>query len=712
MASLCCWTRSAAKSRKATIAEPSFCALCRSALEQRRPLPSDSNFIHDDYQFWDRAFPDLEAAAAQGCRICKDVHKYILDPSPLSDPLVRDLLDFTDEDRHSILVRGALEWDGKTRFDKVKFEFWSEDKHNYMVKRGFLVYYLFPTSSLRQLTPALSMHENQDNLPDCACTNGMVEDVFELYRPLVETWLETCSKEHSACGPSFAKWLPTRLIDLGSLDTTTEPRLVTHLDPSSARQVSYATLSHRWALNSMPILTTLNIGEYKVRLPLEDLPRTFLDAIHIARKLGIKYLWIDSLCIIQDSIEDWQHESVLMAKIYESGVLNLAGTGASLGRDGLYPDSVGSLEVEEGKIKCGWGAAASTGGRSFYLVREMFWSSHVTDSPLNARGWVLQERILSPRTVYFGLDRLYWECRERSACSLKSGCSLSELSWSQRSMERLNRKSPILKHWRQVLIQKKAEHDNGLGTIQELYSPWKSIVVQYSKTSLTKNTDKLVALSGLAKSFQDILQDQYIAGLWRKTLLYDLLWEVNDLSGCKRPATYHAPSWSWASIDSSPTGISAPGPPRYQHESHQIAEIINVNTNPIGQDPTGQIESASLTIRGIILPFLQQMGESRRFQFDMKHQALRCFVARYDEFNVPTSGLDKIFCLPLAVDYSWVRLVSLRGLALRVVDQQRDKYVRIGSFNFPIVAAEYYRLQEAVCSEKGVDSQHRLVTII
>lgn len=106
------------------------------------------------------------------------------------------------------------------------------------------------------------------------------------------------------------------------------------------------------------------------------------------------------------------------------------------------------------------------------------------------------------------------------------------------------------------------------------------------------------------------------------------------------------------------------------------------------------------------------MGESRRFQFDMKHQALRCFVARYDEFNVPTSGLDKIFCLPLAVNYSWVRLVSLRGLALRVVDQQRDKYVRIGAFNFPIVAAEYYRLQEAICGEKGGDSQHRLVTII
>ena len=100
----------------------------------------------------------------------------------------------------------------------------------------------------------------------------------------------------------------------------------------------------------MPILTTLNIDEYKVRLPLEDLPRTFLDAIHIARKLGIKYLWIDSLCIVQDSIEDWQHESALMAKIYESGVLNLAGTGASLGRDGLYPDSVGSLEVEGARL--------------------------------------------------------------------------------------------------------------------------------------------------------------------------------------------------------------------------------------------------------------------------------------------------------------------------------------------------------------------------
>ena len=85
----------------------------------------------------------------------------------------------------------------------------------------------------------------------------------------------------------------------------------------------YATLSHCWE-DSQPIRTTRsNLTRRQGRLEWGQLPLAFQEAIDIVRKLGIKYLWIDSLCIVQDDPEEWAIESARMANIFEKSVVTI-----------------------------------------------------------------------------------------------------------------------------------------------------------------------------------------------------------------------------------------------------------------------------------------------------------------------------------------------------------------------------------------------------
>lgn len=231
---------------------------------------------------------------------------------------------------------------------------------------------------------------------------------------LAAYWTKQCVETHALCNKqptgTFQRVLPKRLIDLGSA-IETEPRLchADTLDPN----VQYMTLSHCWGggANQLKLVKT-KASAFLQAIKRSQLPKTFLDAMFITRRLGIRYLWIDSLCIVQDDESDWAAESVKMGDIYQNTYCNIAaakGDNASAGcftkRD---PLSVTAIRAS---------SPGSQGlpGMPYYCYGLSQQGELMRETSLSRRGWVLQENILSPRKIYFTRKQIFWGCKEMRA---------------------------------------------------------------------------------------------------------------------------------------------------------------------------------------------------------------------------------------------------------------------------------------------------------
>lgn len=169
----------------------------------------------------------------------------------------------------------------------------------------------------------------------------------------------------------------------------------------------YATLSHCWGENpSFFVLTSDSLRDLCINVPYDRLPKTFQDAITVTRSLGISYLWIDSLCILQSgcgSNEDWQKHARLMSLIYANGAVNIAADNGASSHEGLFVSRIPEL-IKHPIFE--W-----LSGTSYQLCDVKNYAA-IDESVLYTRGWVFQERLLSPRVIHFGKEQVYWECRE------------------------------------------------------------------------------------------------------------------------------------------------------------------------------------------------------------------------------------------------------------------------------------------------------------
>ena len=229
---------------------------------------------------------------------------------------------------------------------------------------------------------------------------------------LIKWWIDDCDLNHKLC--SFRRelstsWLPSRLIFLG--DGYNEfPRLCFREEILHGKR--YNTLSHRWGTNMFRLLSN-NIESLKKILPLDKLPATYIDAMEISRKMGIEYIWIDSLCIIQDSGQDWRLESAAMGLVYKNAWCSIAATacqqaGILINRPPIASRCTIKPNSNSPRI--------AAGTYNLFLLENDTWSNGISDSPLSKRGWVTQERLLSPRIIHFGERQMFWECQERQAC--------------------------------------------------------------------------------------------------------------------------------------------------------------------------------------------------------------------------------------------------------------------------------------------------------
>lgn len=225
----------------------------------------------------------------------------------------------------------------------------------------------------------------------------------------LEWWLSDCQRRHKTCGStSTSPWLPTRLIDV-----ETQPKLVISDSMDTHMPQPYITLSHCWGTLSIVTLTTSTIATFQTAIPVATLPKTFLDAIVVTRKLGFRYLWIDSLCIMQDSEVDWRPESSVMGQVYKRSTLTISALDSENGQGGLFRQR-NATEV----LSCPASLRLDESGarEDIYVHSCTSIAIHeIGKGPLSESAWTIQERLLSPRVVYFGHTQIFWECLELHA---------------------------------------------------------------------------------------------------------------------------------------------------------------------------------------------------------------------------------------------------------------------------------------------------------
>ena len=459
-------------------------------------------------------------------------------------------------------------------------------------------------------------------------------------------WLEECIKEHhNLCPPlvtaSGPPMLPLRVVDVGLPDAKT-----IRLRETNNERGLYACLSHCWG-GQQPIMTTRKgnkVFDFQQGIPWEDLPKTFQDAVLIARKFGIQYLWIDSLCIIQDDDEDWQTQAALMADIYQKAVMTFAASASPGPRYGLF------RSADPNHMHRRFSEHPTDDGLGYIQKRKPLEHS-AADLPLMHRGWVVQERLLSPRYLHFGKNELLWECMERQKCEcggLGFG-ELSRLTWLEPKHRFLPRSLELLKTRRGAIV-----------------TAWHSAVSDYSRKNLSFPEDIFPAISGIANCVMEATGWTYVAGLWRENLITDLVWTVKKPELMTRCETWRAPTFSWASVQPKSQGVSSVSYEMMRSFEQGIeeenargcrtdiyAQVVGTGCTPLGRDSTGKLTAGYIVLSGLLIKAtLHRAGEMKSWkiapiQRNPLPQSIFLHDYDLDGENSKMRDGDSVFCLKL-----------------------------------------------------------------
>lgn len=382
-----------------------------------------------------------------------------------------------------------------------------------------------------------------------------------------KSWLDDCDRNHPACQPPASDIRPARLIFIGDNNTL---RLAS--SPQFPEHLKYATLSHCWGTIEYLKLQDDNLEEFSRCIPTSRLSKTFTESIIIAKQLGIRYLWIDSLCIVQNDNEDWSRESKKMSSIYGCSTINIAASGARDGSMGCFFDRGTELQASLRKACIPVRALEEKVAMwAFDCIRDSLCQVDIEDAPLASRGWCFQERFLPHRTLHFGKSQVWWKCETRAACEtfpdeLPNALGLPTLKTKATEQFEKNGAHGIALGMR-IVNSISVEENTGrldafeagrfrdksiLGSAGSLAKAWAKAVEMYSDTKLTRQSDKFVAMAGVADWFSARNGDEYVAGMWRKHLEVQLLWFAHaspedQYHDAQSSSEYLAPTWSWAS---------------------------------------------------------------------------------------------------------------------------------------------------------------------
>lgn len=406
-----------------------------------------------------------------------------------------------------------------------------------------------------------------------------------------KAFVDDCTANHECWNADATPVLPSRVLDLGSDNDQIR------LFETRGMRAQYICLSHCWG-DYQPVRTTLgNLADHLNALPFSTLPRTYQMAISLARFFGIRYIWIDSLCIIQDDSSDWASESAKMCDIYEGSFLTIAATSSPNCSFDLFTAPAPEIFSTSGQ---------TAAGQPYHvLARDRIPHPGITSKqddivkfwPLLNRAWVLQERLLAPRVLHLGTWELIWECRRQTQCE----CSGMSFAGQAGDVQRF--RGPYSKVSHYETLQKVDQ--------PSLTQAWHDIVQWYTKLRITYHSDRLPGLSGLAKQMASKRRARYLAGLWEDSLPLDLLWErymgtwppTPNAAKADEAQAAKAPSWSWASCS---RAIIFPfnnlNDNALEKTTGYLERVypasITASVEPATSDPTGNVKNCSLTIAG------------------------------------------------------------------------------------------------------------------
>ncbi|KAH7413345.1 heterokaryon incompatibility protein-domain-containing protein [Cadophora sp. MPI-SDFR-AT-0126] len=490
-------------------------------------------------------------------------------------------------------------------------------------------------------------------------------------------WLAECISSHPSCSSSKTPYSPTRLVEVHD----TGARLCI----TSNRQVNlnYLTLSHCWGTIEMFKLMRNNIDALCQEIPVDMLSKTFRDALAVTKALGLKYIWIDSLCIVQDENEDWERESVLMSNVYGNAVANIAASHAKDGSEGLFI---------ERDLKAGPHFVQTSDPARYCTVSYKLYDRCIGEAPLSKRAWAFQERYLAPRTIFFTKDQIFCECSQHIVSE-----SFPEGIPDELTSNRPPRKTD--------------------------YSRWDQIIKVYSTAKVTFPKDRFIALSGVCDRFQQANQDQYVAGLWRTNLERQLCWAAIANASTAEPGSsspgYKAPSWSWASIEAPVTWrLYTTNNILDVAKTIPVVEIITVALSLVGENVFGQLASAELGLQCSSLisgRHFKRYGSLGSDTIPPIEGDCRLNVAGQIYPDDKTYGRDFVnfagstYLLPILVDTSDKKMdsgLNLYGLVVTPasLEERNGNFKRLGVFDIRIRADSFVSFQTLL-------SQHPQITM-
>lgn len=403
-------------------------------------------------------------------------------------------------------------------------------------------------------------------------------------------WLKTCLEEHDSCINKDAP-LPTRVIDVGASDKN--PSLyITRGEISS-----WVALSYCWGTDVDFTLTRETYDLLIRGCELEKFPATIRDAIIITRSLGVRYLWVDALCIFQDSLSDWEAEAPKMGDIYHHAQLTIAAKASDNVHCGIL-NRRNNVPYCRVKWKHDFSASRSTSPETFVQLRppNCYDTANILrHSRWATRAWTVQEELLSTRLLSFTSSQMTWHCPSVRAY---------EAEFFPRAPDDEREDDHLLKDLQSLkLHEEKAidlSHDAMHTRFTSAFDLWYYVLIRYAPRSLTNPDDRLPALAGLASSFYTWTKDEYIAGMWKKDLVHSMLWRYDDAVAINTSRYKDIPSWSWASLQGTALRwrASHTGTPSWMYKNlvEDQARILDVDVDYVSPSVYSAVYRASVTL--------------------------------------------------------------------------------------------------------------------
>jgi hypothetical protein len=336
------------------------------------------------------------------------------------------------------------------------------------------------------------------------------------------SWIHECLSTHEHCSMEGISTLPSRLIDVGFEERS--PSVKLYITDPNGECGAYSALSYCWGGPQPVTATKSSLDMLKSGIAITALPQTIQDAVEVTRRLGLRFVWIDALCIIQDCAKDKDTEIQKMGSIYKNATVTIAASVGSSAMDGFLRTVREPPEFSSFQFPMPDGTSEH--------ISISAWHPLTPESPLDTRGWTYQERLLSPRMLQFSERELLWSCQTEPLQTITKS--------SVQYVVNLTR------------LPSQIFNDALRGGSWRTYKPrlglWKGIVGSYTRRNLTFPEDRLNALAGVANELARIWNDEHLYGLWKGlSVPQQLLWAAQGRQ--YHPRSSRAPSWSWASLD-------------------------------------------------------------------------------------------------------------------------------------------------------------------